>query len=129
MTRNDTGSSARPNKVYSGGEAKQEEEERGAEHLQQLLPVFHLDVFQDDEAQEKASDGAAEVGDHAVPSLNVVVTSVGSVTKVECPEAKDRCHLKNPGQLPPKGKRRLVLAKPLTKGVYSFFLFLETTWS
>ena len=114
MTRNDTGCSARPNKVYSGGKAKQEEEERGAEHLQQLFPVFHLDVFQDDEAQQKASDGATKVGDHAVPGFNVVVASVGRITKVECPEAKDRCHLKNPGQLPPKGKRLLVLAKPLT---------------
>ena len=87
MTRNDTGSSARPNKVYSSGEAKQEEEERGAEHLQQLLPVFHLDVFQDDEAQEKASDGAAEVGDHAVPSVNALVASVGRISKVRDKEA------------------------------------------
>ena len=128
MAWNDASSSARPGEIDSGGKTKEEEEERGAENLQQLFPVFHFHIFQDNEAQQKASDGASEVGNHTVPSLNVVVASVGCITKVECPEAKDWCHLQNPRQFPPKGEWWLVFAKPL-RGVCIDAAFYSITLS
>ena len=67
----------------------EEKEEATSHHLLQLLSPLHLDVLEDDEAEEKAGDSSTDVCNHAVAGINVVVTPIGGVAEVESKEAND----------------------------------------
>ena len=114
--RKEIGRSSRPSKVDAKGETKKEEEKRRADNLHCLLPLLHLDVLQDDEAEQNASDTASDVSDDAGarPSrcTGVSVPLVGGVPKVQGKEGEHPRHLQNPRQLSPTRVRRFVAPEP-----------------
>ena len=119
--------SPRTSQVDPKSETDEEKEEGSADNLPKLLPPLqkkneekeeatsplHLDVLEQDEAEEKAGDSSTDVCDHAVAGINVVVTPIGGIAEVENPEANDWCYLQHPRQLSPHSKRRLVFPKPI----------------
>ena len=114
--RKEIGRSSRPGEVDAKGETKKEEEKRGADNLHCLLPLLHLDVLQDDEAEQNASDTASNVSDDAGarPSrcTGVSVPLVGGVPEVQGKEGEHPRHLQNPRQLSPTRVGRLVAPEP-----------------
>ena len=105
---------ARSRHIDSKSETHEEEEEKGGDQLPQPLPSLNLGIFEDDEAKQEASDGAAHVCDHAVASVNVVIAPVCCVPEVKDKEANDRHHLQYPRQLSPTSQGWFVFAIPTT---------------
>ena len=114
--RKEIGRPSRPGEVDAKGETKKEEEKRGRDNLHGLLPLFHLDVLQDDEAEQNASDTASDVSDEAGARpcccTGVIVPLVGGVPEVQGKEGEHPRHLQNPRQLSPTRVGRLVAPEP-----------------
>ena len=108
------GCPARSRHIDSKSETHEEEEEKGGNQLPQPLPSLNLGIFEDDEAEQEAGDGAAHVCDHAVASVNVVIAPVCCVPEVKDKEANNRHQLQYPRQLSPTSQGWFVFAIPTT---------------